>query len=158
MAFVQSRGAAAMALKTKSWIRAGAAALLLCGMTPTVAPAQTEHPDRVAINYCNKSANPVYLAVTYHDWDRERAWISVGWFPIAAGKCQVLNSGNDSVSFYYAEDRLGKVWGGDEYICVGPAEGFEWDDYDDSDCTGRAAPARRLDVKGQLAMLVELVG
>lgn len=73
---------------------------------------------RADLRVCNKTANPVSVALGYKS---ERGWQSEGWWIADAGGCATVYQGELSSRFYYifaADDVGGGAWDGPVFMCT----------------------------------------
>jgi len=81
-------------------------------------------PAEAAFTVCNKTAHPARVALGRFDGS---AWVSQGWWTIAAKACESLLPGPLDARFYYlyATDGGSGSWGGARGFCVEPGGQFE---------------------------------
>src|ERR1700722_464281 len=91
-------------------------------------------PAQAAFTVCNKTAHPARVALGRFDGS---AWISRGWWTIAAKACDSLLPGPLDARFYYlyATDGGSGSWGGARGFCVAQSDKFEIAGR--ADCVGR---------------------
>jgi uncharacterized membrane protein len=91
-------------------------------------------PADAAFTVCNKTAHPARVALGWFDGS---AWISQGWWTIAAKACESLLPGPLDARYYYlyAADGGSGSWSGARGFCVGPGSRFEIAGR--ADCAGR---------------------
>jgi uncharacterized membrane protein len=95
------------------------ARLLGDGAAPAgVTGALTAEPGSSGLRLCNKTGSRVGVAVGYKD---AGAWVTEGWWNVAAGTCETLMPGPLVSRFYYVyaiDYDQGGVWGGKVSMCT----------------------------------------
>lgn len=107
---------------TKIGRGAALAVLLLASAAPVTSlptAAQAQPSGYYRVEFCNRTNEKVYLAVSYVETPGSKDWIVEGWKNINAGACIQLDFAKGNYYYYYAENDGDGYWGGDDFeLCV----------------------------------------
>lgn len=98
-------------------VLAGAVFALCVASSLTAAPAHA-----IDFRLCNGTDSRVGVAVGYKNGD---AWVTEGWWNIAASSCETLLNGPLVARYYYVyaiDYDHGGEWGGTSFMCTGEKE------------------------------------
>lgn len=82
------------------------------------APVADAESEQGSLRVCNRTANPVSIALGYR---AERGWQSEGWWIAPPGECKDIYNGKLDARYYYvfaADDIGGGSWDGDVFMCT----------------------------------------
>ena len=83
------------------------------------APIEAETEGDGSLRVCNRTSNPVSIALGYR---AERGWQSEGWWVAAPDECKTVYSGDLEARRYYyiyaADDIGGGSWDGSVFMCT----------------------------------------
>ena len=110
---------------------------------------------QASLRFCNNGTLSIDVAIGYVD--RERGWVSEGWWVIDGGQCKVAISSdlNNRYYYYYATGRDGTKYTGETAFCIDMKKftlyQSQYGKNTEAECTQaglRFAKFRTLDVEG----------
>ena len=94
----------------------GGLSLVAALMGATLGPAAAQY------RVCNKTGNPVQVAIGYKDLTE--GWTTEGWWTVSAHSCETLIKGALVRRYYFihASDQYGGNWSGGAVMCTAKRE------------------------------------
>jgi len=91
----------------------------------------------INVNFCNRTSDKIYLALSYLKAPGSSDWIVEGWKNINGNSCMDFDLPSAGWFYYYAEDDAGGTWGADDIkICVEHPGPFRRVNVDGYTCDG----------------------